>query len=106
MFFNNFFSSEWCLINGTNGCKTKKFGIATISTIFFCNWSLSDLTLVPANFGHQTNFCIKIDVCPSWGKIGHFWVFLKILKVPRVSGDSKTIFKNLFIAHNTGVLHR
>ena len=75
MFFNNFFSSEWCLINGTNGCKTKKFGIATISTIFFCNWSLSDLTLVSGNFGHQTNFCIKIDVCPSWGKIGHFWVF-------------------------------
>ena len=93
MFFNNFFSSEWCLINGTNGCKTKKFGIATISTIFFCNWSLSDLTLVPANFGHQTNFCIKIGVCPSWGKIGHFWVFKKILKVPRVYGDPKTILK-------------
>ena len=55
MFFNNFFSSEWCPINGTNGSKTKKFGFAAISTIF-CNWLLSDLTLESANLGQHSNF--------------------------------------------------
>ena len=32
--FQQFFSPELCLINGTNGSKTKKFGFAAISTIF------------------------------------------------------------------------
>ena len=71
---------------------------------FFCNWSLSDLILASAYFGQHIKFLRQINVCPSRAKIGHFFFFFLIRKVPRVSGDQKTILKNMFIAQITGVL--